>query len=110
MRHPFIRKAKRNNHLMDMIDRYKNWMINHGNETDSESESDADAANNSDDSDWNLTVKGSSPYIVDASSQDDHTSKMMQSLSISESRHGHQRNSLFFCPKPPQKNTFRQIN
>lgn len=84
LRHPFIRKAKRNNHLMDMIDRYKNWMINHGNETDSESESDADAANNSDDSDWNLTVKGSSPYIVDAS-QDDHTSKMMQSLSISES-------------------------
>ena len=96
MRHPFIRKAKRNNHLMDMIDRYKNWMINHGNETDSESESDADAANNSDDSDWNLTVKGSSPYIVDAS-QDDHTSKMMQSLSISESRHGHQRNSLNPC-------------
>ena len=76
-----------------MIDRYKNWMINHGNETDSESESDADAANNSDDSDWNLTVKGSSPYIVDAS-QDDHTTKMMQSLSISESRHDHQRNSL----------------
>jgi len=84
LRHPFIRKAKRNNHLMDMIDRYKNWMINHGNETDSESESDADAANNSDDSDWNLTVKGSSPYIVDASN-DDHNSKMMQSLSISES-------------------------
>merc|ERR1719342_1346376 len=76
--------AKRNNLLMDMIDRYKNWMINHGNEMDSESESDADAANNSGDSDWNLTVKGSSPYIVDAS-QDDHTSKMMQSLSISES-------------------------
>ena len=89
---------------MDMIDRYKNWMINHGNETDSESESDADAANNSDDSDWNLTVKGSSPYIVDAL-QDDHNSKMMQSLSISESRHGHQRISLwfFFCKKKPKK-------
>merc|ERR1719410_2257292 len=66
LRHPFIRKAKRNNHLMDMIDRYKNWMTNHGNETDSDSDSEVDAANNSDDSDWNLTVKGSSPYIVDA--------------------------------------------
>ena len=90
-----------------MIDRYKNWMINHGNETDSESESDADAANNSDDSDWNLTVKGSSPYIVDASN-DDHNSKMMQSLSISESRHGHQRISWSYHMQLKFTNTARR--
>ena len=62
--HPFIKKAKRNNHLMDLIDRYKKWRLNHSRESDSESES--DQQNNSDDSDWNRTVKDNSinsPYI-----------------------------------------------
>merc|ERR1719295_902945 len=72
LRHPFIRKAKRNNHLMDMIDRYKNWMTNHGNETDSDSDSEVGDTNNSDDSDWNMTVKGSvSPYIEEQQAGDD---------------------------------------
>ena len=54
---------------MDLIDRYKKWRLTHSNESDTESESDSDAQNNSDDSDWNMTVKGSStttggmPYI-----------------------------------------------
>ena len=56
--HPFIKKAKRNNHLMDLIDRYKKWRLNHSRESDSESES--DQKNNSDDSDWNMTVKDNS--------------------------------------------------
>merc|ERR1711860_74353 len=65
IRHPFIKKAKRNNHLMDLIDRYKKWRLTHSNESDSESESDSDQQNNSHDSDWNMTIKGSSttPYI-----------------------------------------------
>ena len=56
-------RAKRNNHLMDMIDRYKKWSLTHTNESDSDS--DASGSNNGnddsggqDDSDWNLTVKG----------------------------------------------------
>ena len=56
-------RAKRNNHLMDMIDRYKKWSLTHTNESDSDS--DASDSNNGggqdngqDDSDWNLTVKG----------------------------------------------------
>jgi len=69
LRHKFIMRAKRNNHLMDMIDRYKKWGLTHTNESDSDS--DASDANNggddnsgNDDSDWNLTVKGTtSPYI-----------------------------------------------
>jgi len=72
-RHPFIKKAKRNNHLMDLIDRYKKWRLTHSNESDSESESDSDQQNNSDDSDWNMTVKGSlmsSPYIEQLSLND----------------------------------------
>ena len=65
-RHPFIKKAKRNNHLMDLIDRFKKWRLTHSIESDSESESDSDQQNNSDDSDWNMTVKDNSinsPYI-----------------------------------------------
>ena len=63
-------RAKRNNHLMDMIDRYKKWSLTHIN--DSDSDSDASDANNGggnvnngqDDDDWNLTVKGiiNSPF------------------------------------------------
>ena len=65
LRHKFIVRAKRNNHLMDMIDRYKKWSLTHTN--DSDSDSDASDSNNGgvdgnsgqgDDSDWNLTVKG----------------------------------------------------
>lgn len=64
LRHPFIKKAKRNNHLIDLIDRFRKWKLTHSADSDSESDSDADQQNNSDDSDWNLTVKGSvSPYI-----------------------------------------------
>ena len=71
IRHPFIKKAKRNNHLMDLIDRYKKWRLTHSNESDSESESDSDQQNNSDDSDWNMTVKGSTtPYIEQLNDND----------------------------------------
>ena len=72
IRHPFIKKAKRNNHLMDLIDRYKKWRLTHSNESDSESESDSDQQNNSDDSDWNMTIKGSSqtPYIEQLNDND----------------------------------------
>ena len=48
---------------MDMIDRYRNWLLTHTKESDSDS--DGDSSSNSsednggqDDSDWNSTVKG----------------------------------------------------
>ena len=93
MRHPFIRKAKRNNHLMDMIDRYKNWMTNHGNETDSDSDSEVDTTNNSDDSDWNMTVKGSvSPYIEEQSNSQTEDNKLLSSLGSDSSSSSSQLN------------------
>ena len=46
LRHPFIKRAKRNNHLMDLIDRYRKWRVTHSNESDSDSESDSDPQNN----------------------------------------------------------------
>ena len=37
MRHPFIKKAKKNAYLMDLIDRHRKWRATRGNETDSDS-------------------------------------------------------------------------
>ena len=60
LRHPFIKKAKKNSYLMDLIDRYRKWKITRGDETDSDSggESGADMGNDDSDTDWNMTVKG----------------------------------------------------
>ena len=76
-------KAKRNNHLMDLIDRYKKWRLTHSIESDSESESDSDQQNNSDDSDWNMTVKGNSmnsPYIEQLGSLNDNEPARVEPL------------------------------
>ena len=37
MRHPFIKKAKKNSYLIDLIDRHRKWKITRGDETDSDS-------------------------------------------------------------------------
>ena len=63
MRHTFIRKAKKNSYLMDLIDRYKKWRLTRGDdsETDSGGESGGDNAGEESDTDWNMTVKGAPP-------------------------------------------------
>ena len=60
MRHPFIKKAKKNNHLMDLIDRYRKWKLTRGDESDTDSggESGGEAGGEDSDTDWNMTVKG----------------------------------------------------
>jgi len=60
MRHPFIKKAKKNNHLMDLIDRYRKWKLTRGDESDTDSggESGGEAGGDDSDTDWNMTVKG----------------------------------------------------
>lgn len=73
LRHPFIKKAKRNHHLSDLIDRYQKWKVTHGgNESDTESESNSenDHDNNSD-SEWDIgTIRETqSPYIEQAEKQ-----------------------------------------
>lgn len=63
MRHPFIKKAKKNSYLMDLIDRYKKWRLTQGDESDSDSGGESDMAGNSDnDTDWNMTVKGTGQW------------------------------------------------
>jgi len=58
LRHPFIKKAKKNSYLMDLIDRYKKWRLTQGDESDSDSGGESDPNNASDtDTDWNMTMK-----------------------------------------------------
>ena len=63
MRHPYIKKAKKNSYLMDLIDRYKKWRLTRGDdsETDSGGESGGENAGEDSDTDWNMTVRGPPP-------------------------------------------------
>uniref|UniRef100_A0A1B0BUX2 non-specific serine/threonine protein kinase n=1 Tax=Glossina palpalis gambiensis TaxID=67801 RepID=A0A1B0BUX2_9MUSC len=61
LKYPFIKKAKKNSYLIDLIDRYKKWKLQKGDESETESEnSDSDESkpgcNN--DEPWIMTVKG----------------------------------------------------
>ncbi len=60
MRHPFIKKAKKNAYLMDLIDRYRKWKLTRGDESESDSggESGNEVGGEESDTDWNMTVKG----------------------------------------------------
>ena len=63
MRHPYIKKAKKNSYLMDLIDKYKKWRLTRGDEseTDSGGESGGENLGEDSDTDWNMTVKGPPP-------------------------------------------------
>jgi hypothetical protein len=73
MRHPFIKKAKKNAYLFDLIDRYRKWKINRGDESESDSggESGGETGGDDSDTDWNMTVKGlpANAYIEPSSPQ-----------------------------------------
>lgn len=38
LKYPFIKKAKKNSYLIDLIDRYKKWKSQKGEESETESE------------------------------------------------------------------------
>ncbi|KAH8388296.1 hypothetical protein KR093_003012 [Drosophila rubida] len=66
LKYPFIKKAKKNAYLIDLIDRFKKWKLSKGDESETESEnsdSDSDAkqsgnGGSSHDEPWIMTVKG----------------------------------------------------
>jgi len=62
LKFPFIRKAKKNSYLIDLIERYKKWKASGGGQSDSDSEasdSDESKSHSSEDNlNWDLTIKG----------------------------------------------------
>ncbi|KAH8278716.1 hypothetical protein KR018_007597 [Drosophila ironensis] len=63
LKYPFIKKAKKNAYLIDLIDRFKKWKLSKGDESETESEnsdsdSDAKQTGGSQDEPWIMTVKG----------------------------------------------------
>jgi len=59
MKHPFIRKAKKNSYLMDLIDRHRKWKMTRGEESESDSDGESGGDTTEDpDTDWIMTVKG----------------------------------------------------
>jgi hypothetical protein len=65
LKFPFIRKAKKNAYLIDLIDRYKKWKNsrNEESETESETSDNEDSIKTDGDLDepWIMTVKGKMP-------------------------------------------------
>ena len=58
MKHPFIRKAKKNSYLMDLIDRHRKWKMTRGEESESDSDGESGGETTEDpDTDWIMTVK-----------------------------------------------------
>lgn len=67
LKFPFIRKAKKNSYLVDLIERYKRWKAqgNRGSDSESEgSDSDDSKSDSITDEPWNLTVKGPQPIDI----------------------------------------------
>ncbi|XP_054282358.1 serine/threonine-protein kinase 26-like isoform X2 [Macrosteles quadrilineatus] len=63
LKFPFIRKAKKNSYLIDLIDRYKKWKSSRSEESETESENSDSEESGKPDSDmeepsWIMTVKG----------------------------------------------------
>jgi len=74
MRHPFIKKAKKNSYLIDLIDRHRKWKITRGDETDSDSGGESGGEQTEDsDTDWIMTVKGNPLDRIQALSPTSHT-------------------------------------
>ncbi|XP_053961528.1 germinal center kinase 1 isoform X1 [Anastrepha ludens] len=93
LKYPFIKKAKKNSYLIDLIDRYKKWKLQKGDESETESEnsdSDESKPGGNNDEPWIMTVKGLSisntpraESIANSSFKDMEHMKMPQKLSQS---------------------------
>ncbi|GJQ82799.1 GckIII [Trypoxylus dichotomus] len=67
LKYPFIKKAKKNSYLIDLIDRYKKWKLQRIEESETESEnSDSEDSKQESDLDepWIMTVKGNHAALV----------------------------------------------
>ncbi|KXJ17279.1 Serine/threonine-protein kinase 25 [Exaiptasia diaphana] len=62
LRHRFIKTAKKNSFLVELIERYKRWKLNHVDDDDSSSGEDSDGENERDSTSWDFpTIRGKAP-------------------------------------------------
>lgn len=105
LKYPFIKKAKKNAYLIDLIDRFKKWKLSKGDESETESEnsdSDSDAkqsgGGSSADEPWIMTVKGlhinSAPRAgVNSFQLQEHELTMQKLMATTHSPSGSSNNS-----------------
>nr|CAD7589376.1 unnamed protein product [Timema genevievae] len=81
LKFPFIRKAKKNSYLIDLIDRYKKWKSQRSEESETESEN-SDSEESKQDSDldepWIMTVKG--PHSIKPPTDESTNHKIPQKV------------------------------
>eukprot|EP00096_Caligus_rogercresseyi_P005774 TRINITY_DN2178_c0_g1_i2.p1 TRINITY_DN2178_c0_g1~~TRINITY_DN2178_c0_g1_i2.p1 ORF type:complete len:611 (-),score=239.35 TRINITY_DN2178_c0_g1_i2:850-2682(-) len=109
LRHPFVKKAKRNNHLMDLIDRYKKWRATRGSTGESD-ESDSDNSDNdrgsaNEDSDWIMTVKGPPSSASSFGSRHNEEETLIEHFANKEANKHN--NPPIIIPTPPPKENIR---
>nr|CAG4651988.1 EOG090X09LE [Triops cancriformis] len=77
LKHPFIRKAKKNSYVIDLIDRYKKWKVTRSEDSETESDnSDSEDSRPGSDMDepWIMTVKGlNNIHLMEDSSDEDQS-------------------------------------
>ncbi|XP_065575694.1 serine/threonine-protein kinase 26-like isoform X2 [Artemia franciscana] len=84
LKHTFIRKAKKNSHLTELIDRYKKWKMNHSDDSGSDSEnSDSEDLKNDDSGGWILTITQKSVQKLEEDLLETETVAKRQSNGVS---------------------------
>nr|CAG4635586.1 EOG090X09LE [Artemia franciscana] len=84
LKHTFIRKAKKNSHLTELIDRYKKWKMNHSDDSGSDSEnSDSEDLKNDDSGGWILTITQKIPTFPSKSDNITHCLDLNSAGSVS---------------------------
>ncbi|KAG8224174.1 hypothetical protein J437_LFUL002296 [Ladona fulva] len=73
LKFPFIRKAKKNSYLIDLIDRYKKWKSqrNEESETESENSDSEESKPDSEADDWIMTIKGADSCLMSSQVQEE---------------------------------------
>ncbi|XP_039949458.1 germinal center kinase 1 isoform X1 [Bactrocera tryoni] len=87
LKYPFIKKAKKNSYLIDLIDRYKKWKLQKGDESETESEnsdSDESKPGGNNDEPWIMTVKGLSINNAPRESIANSSFKEMEHMKIAQ--------------------------
>ncbi|XP_059480768.1 serine/threonine-protein kinase 26 isoform X2 [Neocloeon triangulifer] len=95
LRFPFIRKAKKNSYLVDLIDRYKKWRTQRSEESETESEnSDSEESKGGSDLDepWIMTVRGVPGHTVPLENRNKNQEQLQFQLINSGGENNNQQN------------------